>query len=156
MAILSTDRFLRTMARTAKIINAILQDVSQEQAQNAWDGDWNTVAVMCHLRDFEAIFFERARLMDGEDNPALGPVDHEALATENDYNHQQLSEVLREFNETRAAFLEWLHGLTPEQFKKTGTHPEHEHFSIFEQVVQIGTHDVDHLEQMVRMLNKGS
>ena len=154
MAIISHERFIRTMRKSAQIYRHTLANVTQEQAANAWDGDWNVIAVLCHLRDFEQVFFGRAQQMVNEEEPALVPVDHEALATEKDYNHQQLSEVLTAFLDSRQQFLEWMEVREPSDWQRKGVHPEHGPYSVLEQAIQTSTHDIDHLEQIVRMLAK--
>lgn len=152
MAILSSERFIRTMRKSARIYQQTLASVGQKQATNTWDGDWNVVAVMCHLRDFEQVFFDRARQIINEEYPVLVPVDHEVLAIENDYNNQTLSEVLSAFSERRQAFLDWLEARNPADWNRKGVHPEHGDYTLLEQAIQVATHDVDHLEQVVRML----
>lgn len=156
MSILTPARFLKTMRKNADMFKTILADIPQEQAANTWDGDWNVVAVMCHLRDFDRIFHERAQRMHTEENPELIPVDHEQLAEANSYNTQTLNVVLDDLLAHRAAFIAWFAGLAEADWQRAGLHPEHGAYTIFEQAVQVATHDIDHLEQLTRMLRQST
>jgi len=42
--------------------------------------------------------------------------------------------------------------LTPEQWARDGVHPEREGFTMTDAVMQVGLHDLDHLEQITRIL----
>jgi len=146
------ERFIKTMEKNLALFNYVLGELSQEEAAQAWDGDWNVIAILCHIRDFDEIFFERANLMNDVDNPTLEPRDHEQLAIERDYNNQNLADVLASFNAGRKRFIDWFKSLPPERFSRGGFHPESGNISILEQAAQIVTHDIDHLEQIVRAL----
>lgn len=152
MTMFTPARFIKTLQKNQQLFNYILADVSQETAANAWDGDWNAIAVLCHLRDFDKIFFERAKLMNETDRPTIEPRDHNQLAVDGDYNHQTLTTVLADFNAHRTQFIEWFETLPAERFARGGVHPENGAYTILEQAAQVVTHDIDHLEQLVRAL----
>lgn len=156
MTIFTPVRFIKALHKNQQLINYILTAVPQETAASAWDGDWNVIGVLCHLRDFDQIFYERANLMNDTDNPTLTPRDHEQLAQAGDYNHQNLAEVLAQFNTHRTRFIEWLEALPAERFARGGFHPENGQITILEQAAQVATHDIDHLEQMMRALHAQS
>jgi hypothetical protein len=42
--------------------------------------------------------------------------------------------------------------LTEEQWSRAGIHPERGHFTLLDSLIQVGTHDVTHLEQITRLL----
>ncbi len=153
MPIFTPTRFINTLKKNQHLINYVLENVSQETAANAWDADWNVIAILCHLRDFDRIFYERANLMNDTDTPTLIPRDHAQLATDGDYNHQNLAQVLSDFNAHRTQFIAWFEALPAENFKRGGFHPENGPMTILEQAAQIVTHDIDHLEQIVRTLH---
>lgn len=154
MPIFTPTRFIKTMHKNQQLINYLLTDVSQAAAVNAWDADWNVIAVLCHLRDFDQIFYERANQMNDEDNPTLTPRDHAQMAMDADYNSQELASVLAAFNANRTRFIEWFEALPAERFERSGVHPENGPITILEQAAQVITHDIDHLEQMTRMLQE--
>jgi uncharacterized damage-inducible protein DinB len=154
MTLMSKARFLRCLKKTPVILDAILKDLSPEQVKQLRDGEggWNVVEVMCHLRDFENIFFRRAQQIVDEDRPTIVPVDHEALAAAGDYAIQDLKTVYGQYLDTRRRFITWLEGLADDEWHCVGIHPESGEMTVMEIAMQVTTHDVDHTEQIIRIL----
>lgn len=154
MTMITPGRFIRGMEQTPILLDALLNGVTQERALAARDGDdgWNIVEILCHLRDFEQIFFDRAQQMVNEDNPILVPHDHEALAIEKAYAKQDLNDVFETLCATRSQFVAWLKARDEADWAKTGVHPEAGPYSVLEQALQVGYHDIDHLQQIARTL----
>ncbi len=144
------------MSNTLKILNAILAPLSQQEATIYRDGGdgWTVLEVLCHLRDFDLIFYERAKSVIEQDNPTFVPRDHEAMVIENNYNGQNLKQVLADLNTSRAQFIAFFESLTPEQWERAGIHPEYGDFPLTRSVLQVGTHDVNHIEQITRILHE--
>jgi len=144
------------MSNTLKTLNNILADVSQHDATTYRDsGDgWTVLEVLCHLRDYDVIFHERAASILNEDTPTFVPRDHEALVIENAYNSQNLQAVLAELNASRANFIAFFESLTPEQWERKGFHPEYGEFPMTRSAMQVGTHDANHIEQITRILKE--
>jgi hypothetical protein len=90
---------IRLMGDTLKILGFILAGVTAEQAttlRDPSDGQkgWTITEVICHLRDFDEIFFRRARMMVEQANPLLPGYDHNMLVIERNYNSQDFRQVL--------------------------------------------------------------
>ena len=154
MTMLTPGRFIKALKRTPVLLDSLLCGVTQERASAARDGadGWNVIEIVCHLRDFEAIFFERAQRLVAEDRPVLPPYDHEALARERDYAAQSLDEAFAGFIANREAFIAWLKARSEADWTRTGIHPEQGEYSVLEQALQAACHDIDHLEQIARCL----
>lgn len=148
---------INLMAKTLDIINHLLHDVTQETAttnRDLNDGDkgWTTLEVLCHLRDFDGYFRGRAEMMATQVHPQLPAYDHEAIAIEGAYNRQGLATVLAALRTSRGQTVDFFQGLTDEQWQRTGIHPERDSFTMTDAVMQVGLHDVTHIEQMERIL----
>ncbi|GAB4574953.1 MAG: hypothetical protein Kow0077_24040 [Anaerolineae bacterium] len=154
MTMLTPGRFIRGMKKTPVILDALLNGVTQERALAARDGEdgWNVVEIVCHLRDFEEIFFTRARQIVAEDRPVLPPFDHELMAIERNYAGEDLNTALEAFTARRAEFVEWLKARDEADWQRVGVHPEAGEYTLLEQALQVPMHDVDHLEQIARVL----
>jgi hypothetical protein len=154
MTVMTPDRLMAALGYTPAILQGMLHSVDQEWAQEATDGPggWSVIEVVCHLRDFEQIFFDRAQQTLAEDEPVLTPRDHEAMAREGDYLHQELCEALTDLRETRRAFLRWMGTLTPKQWQRHALHPENGPMTILDMALQTTLHDVTHLDQISRAL----
>jgi hypothetical protein len=147
------------MEQSLSILGNLLADVSQETAttlRDLNDGDkgWTTVEVLCHLRDYDTIFRQRAERIVNEENPRFAPSDHEALARERRYNEQDLRQVYVDLVQSRAQTLAFFQQLTNEQWERAGIHPERGPFSMTDACVQVGTHEILHLEQILRILRQ--
>ncbi len=153
-------RAISLMQNTAKTLDHIAQGVSQQQAtklrdRNDGDKGWTVLEVLCHLRDFDGFFRGRAIRILNEETPQLIRYDHEALAIERNYNGQTLSAVLTELRESRVETVKFFKELTPEGWERAGVHPERGHFTMTDAALQVGMHDVTHLEQITRILAEG-
>jgi len=147
-------RHILLMQNSLKILGYILSNITQETATSFRDGPegWTVLEVLCHLRDFDGFFHHRAIMMLQEDYPALPAYDHEALAIERAYNRQNLKQVYAELQQSRQILVDFFSHLTSEQWERAGVHPERGHFTMTDAVMQIGLHEVNHIEQITRIL----
>lgn len=147
-------RHLGMMEKNRAILALIFRDVTQEAATTYRDGGdgWTALETLCHLRDFDRIFHERAVLMLNEAHPQLPGYDHEALVAERDYNNQDLQTVLADFMAFREQFIAFFRELTDEQWQRTGVHPENGDWTMLDSLTQVASHDITHIEQIMRIL----
>lgn len=153
------ERSITLMERTMDTLTNIFSNIYHEKAttlRDLSDGEkgWTALEVLCHLRDFDEIFYERAVMMLEYDHPQLPAHDHEAMALENDYINQDVVAVLAELQEKRARFIQFWQDLGEEQWERTGQHPERASFDMTDAVMQVGHHDANHIEQITRILNQ--
>lgn len=150
------QRHLTLMEHSCGILGHILKGVSPETATTLRDGPdgWTVLEVVCHLRDYDAIFRERAALMVEQDYPTLPAPDHEAMVIERNYNGQNLAQVYQTLAQSRRRTIEFFTGLTEAQWSRSGHHPERGHFTMLDAAIQVGTHEVNHLEQITRILSQ--
>jgi hypothetical protein len=158
MPIMTPERTLMYLRKSPVILNAILKDVSQERAQQATDGPdgWSIVEIVCHLRDYENIFLERAHMMLDQDNPKLPGYNQEELARERNYKIQNLREAFDGYVSSRQSFVHLLSGLSDEQWHRPGRHPNWGDINMLELGTNAALHDLNHAEQMVRTLGVGA
>lgn len=150
------QRHIRLMSTTADIIGHILKNVSVDQATSLREGpeDWTILEILCHLRDFDTIFRERAIQMLEEDYPNLPAYDHNAMVIEKHYNDEDFAYSFDGFLFTRGKTKAFFEQLTDEQWNCSGIHPERGEFSMIDAVIQVSHHDIDHIEQMTRLLEQ--
>jgi hypothetical protein len=154
MSLLTPGRLLRSLRKNPVILHGLIKNVWQDQARRFKDGPdgWSVVEVVCHLRDLEEVFYQRALRMLNEDEPVFEAVDQNDIARRGNYINQTLSRVFEEYVEKRRRTLLFFNGLTVEQWQRGGIHPEDGHITLLEQAFQIGAHDTDHIEQIVRAM----
>jgi hypothetical protein len=148
------QRLLKTAMLHLLTIEHVVSGITNEQATTLRDGadGWNTVEILCHLRDFDVIFRERAECILAQDEPPLIPVDHEALVIKNEYAKQELAQVLAELRASREATIALFERVSDDQWSRAGIHPERGRFSLEDALLQVVTHDADHTEQITRVL----
>lgn len=150
--ILSPVKALRTLRKTAALLDTALAGVTPEQARILRDGidGWSILVIVCHLRDYEIAWRERVEQMLAYDNPTFISFDHLDLVERHAYTQQDLRAVLADLAARRAGFVERLAGLSDDQWLRTGLHPEQGPGAVLEVAINAGLHDLDHLEQISR------
>lgn len=88
----------------------------------ASDGGWGVVENLCHLRDWEAIFLERAVSILSEVRPLLAAYDDELWAIERDYRGEQPLAAFETFRAARVALVDQLDGIASEAWFRVGVH----------------------------------
>jgi hypothetical protein len=149
-------RHIWLMGKSLDILGHVLKNTTQEQASTLRDGigGWTILEVVGHLRDYDGFFYKRAMMMIELDCPVLPGYNHEQLVIEHQYNEQDLAYVYEELVTSRQRTIAFFQVLTDEQWEKTGLHPERGFFTMDDAVMQIGLHDIDHLEQITRILEQ--
>ena len=151
------QRQIDMMRLTCDTLGHILSNVSVDQARELRDGadGWSIIEIVCHLRDFDDIFYRRALMMLEQEHPQLPAYDHEAMAIERGYQRENLREASAALKASRHRFIQFFDGLTSEKWARTGVHPERDSFNMTDAAMQVGLHDLDHLEQITRVLARG-
>lgn len=149
------NRHITLMQRTMKTIDHLVRSTSREDMttwRDGGEGGWTALEALCHLRDFNAIFHERARSVIEQDNPAFIRRNHLQMVIDNQYNEQDPIAVVEEMAAERARLVTFYEVLTPEQLERTGVHAEYGLQTLYDLMQQVGHHDADHTEQMTRTL----
>jgi len=142
------------MRLSCKIVGNLLERVSAEDARRLRDGPdgWSIVEIVCHLRDFDEIFRARAQMMRAQDKPQLPAYDHEAMARDRGYQAQDLRAAFQSLQESRQRTVDFFKSLSPQEWQRDGVHPERDSFTMVDAAMQVPLHDLDHIEQMTRVL----
>ena len=145
---------LDKLNKDISIIGYLLQTASTDDVRTYRDGGngWTVLEVMGHLRDYEPIFIERARLILTEEFPPLPNPNPDELAVTNQYNQQDIQAVYSAWSESRREFLKVLEGVAEDDWERAGNHPRRGHFTLNDVLLLTAWHDVNHIEQMARTL----
>ncbi len=147
-------RYLSLMTNTCRTYGNIIKQISASDAttwRDSGDG-WTALETLCHVADFDEFFHGRAVMMREQMNPQLPAYDHDALVIERAYNQQDKDVVMARLLKSRTRFIDFFQGLTAEQWYRAGIHPERGYFTLLDALIQVGTHDVTHLEQITRII----
>ena len=149
------NRHITLMQRTLKTIDHVVRAASHADMttwRDGGEGGWTALEALCHVRDFNAIFFERARSVIEQENPAFIPRNHLQMLIDGQYNQQDPIAVLETLVADRANLVAFYEALTPEQLERTGIHAEYGLLTLYDLMQQVGHHDADHTEQITRIL----
>ena len=155
MTLMTPWRLLRSLRKTPIILETLLSPMTPEHARRSPDDlhEWSIIEILCHLRDYENIFFQRATLILQEEYPPLPiPESNEVMTALGHYKQQELSSVLTSLQTTRQAFITVLSDVREEQWMRKGMHSDGSPVTLKEVVLQVIMHDIDHLEQMTHLL----
>ena len=151
------NRNLAIITRSVKVYGHVMRAITQQQAQTWRDQNdapngWSALEVLGHIAEFDRLFYDRAVMLLEQDNPELPAHDHVALAKAHAYNQQDKDAVYAQLVESRARFAVFFENLTEEQWERAGIHPERGHFTLWDALMQVATHDLTHLEQLTRII----
>jgi hypothetical protein len=147
------DDRLKRLERTADELSATIKGHSAATLGKRPDEkNWAGVEVICHLRDAEESFGGRFQMFLAMDDAKLLPVDTDRLAVDRQYLRCDASESIEAFRKRRGENLETFRGLTPDQWKRGGTHPQRGRMTFDDFVTLMCWHDDNHLDQLRRAL----
>ena len=153
--ILNPSKVLRTLQKTPFILGTVLSSLSPAQVSAPCsDSDsWCVLFIVCHLRDYEEVVAQRVQLMLEYEQPLLPTLDNAALVKQYAYAQQDLDVVFAALVQRRRAVIKMLEGLTPDQWLRTGRHPEQGTGTILDVALNTSLHDIDHIEQVIRCVD---
>ena len=137
---------------TPQTLRALVQGVDDERARERPDEDsWSIVEVVAHLADAEDNAHARVRRMLAEDNPAFEGYDEQEWARARNYRAMKLGDVLRRFEEQRAAQIGTLEQLDGDAWERPARHNQLGAITVSSITAHMTVHDAIHLAQIARM-----
>lgn len=123
------------------------EDDPEALMRPASDGGWGVVEILPHLRDWEAIYFERMEKILAEEHPYLPGYDDALWSIERDYRGQDPQQTFAAFRELRERTIDLLRSLPAEGWARTGEHGYYGSISLQWLGNHIVDHDQEHLQQ---------
>jgi hypothetical protein len=148
VAQLNYQRALDVLAGTPPVLSAIVSNLPRSaQDERPAEGAWSPREVLAHL-----LFAETTSMA-----PRV-----KRAAAENNLRLEQLAgsppppgdprEMSNQWADARAANLDWLRELTPEQRAHVVQHPRYGEITVDTYVAEWAYHDLDHLRQILSVL----
>jgi hypothetical protein len=142
---------LKALHEAAEELQSQLLGLSEEDlCRRPAPGEWSLKEIAAHIRDAEACFLERLRLIADQDEPDLPDIDVDAYVPERDYQTLDLYEVLQEFAQLRQRSSSLLWTLEPSEWEREWLHPYRGRLSIMQVARDMNEHDLGHLWQVRR------
>ena len=115
---------------------------------------WSVAELLAHFADAEVVNTWRYRQMIEHDGGPLPGCDQELWHKLGDYPARRIEESLILFRLLREANLRMFARLTPQEWQRNGIHAERGPTSVRDLVVLIAGHDLNHLEQIRKILGE--
>lgn len=113
---------------------------------------WSVSEIIAHLADGEIVGAFRIRFILGSPGSPVVAYDQDKWVTSGHYEKRDPQTSAELFRVLRQANLALLDSLTPEQWKQYGIHSERGQESIEHIVRMFAGHDINHLQQIERIL----
>lgn len=112
-------------------------------------GKWSAREIVHHLADSEMTAAIRLRRLIAEDHPNVGAYDQAIYAERLHYN-RPIGPSLQAFRFARESTADLLDQLTPAEWSRAGTHPEHGTYSVDYWLEIYAGHAHNHAAQITR------
>jgi hypothetical protein len=144
---------LKVQAATAKRIERLVKGASPAKLRKRPAPDkWSVTEILAHLADVEIVVGWRVRSILGAPGTPIQPFDQDAWVAAGHYAKRNAHASLAQLRAVREANLALYKSLTPEQWKYHGMHAERGQESIEHIARMLAGHDVNHLQQIERIL----
>ena len=137
---------MQVLAETPKRLQQIASSLKERINKSPAAGKWSPREILVHLADTELTFAFRYRQALAEDNHVIQPFDQEKWAKS--YAPYPADQALSLFAAVRNWNLALLRSLTPEQLRRTVTHPERGTMVLKTIIETAAGHDLNHLKQL--------
>ncbi|MFZ4813047.1 MAG: DinB family protein [Phototrophicaceae bacterium] len=147
---------LENLERNLEVIGYLVRTTDPQAAVTFRDGGtgWTVLEVLCHLRDWDHLWKERAEItLTGvmPDMPMLNP---DAVAAERNYMGNTLEGALTMWQQNRAVLLNTLRAIEEDDWERSARHSRRGLMTLHDQLVMATWHDLQHQAQMVNILTQ--
>jgi len=144
---------LAVQAATAKKLDRLIKGVSKARLRKRPAPEkWSVSEIVAHLADGEIVGAFRIRFILGSPGSPVVAYDQDTWLTSGHYDKRDPVKSVEQFRVLREANLALLKSLTPEQWKLCGVHSERGRESIEDIVRMFAGHDINHLQQIEKIL----
>jgi DinB superfamily len=144
---------LAVQAATAKALERLIKGVPASKLRKRPAADkWSVSEIVAHLGDAEIVIGFRMRLILGAPGTPIAAYDQNSWLTSGHYEKRDPRKSVALFRVVREANLALLKSLTPVQWKHHGMHSERGQETIEHIVRMTAGHDLNHLQQIERIL----
>jgi len=146
---------LAVQAATANKLARLIKGVPVSRLRKRPAPDkWSVSEILAHLADAEIVGGFRMRLILGAPGTPIAAFDQDRWVSSGHYDKRNPRRSVEQFRTLREANLALLKSLTPDQWQHHGVHSERGVETIDRIVHMFAGHDLNHLQQIERILAK--
>jgi len=144
---------IKLQSATAKKLDRLIKGVPAAKLRKRPAPDkWSVAEILAHLADVEIVIGWRMRSILGAPGTPVQAYDQNAWVTTGHYEKRDPRKSIELRRVVREANLALLKSLSPDQWKHYGQHAERGQESIEHIVRMVAGHDVNHIQQIERIL----
>ena len=144
---------MKVQANTPKRLERLIKGISAAKLRKRPEPNkWSVAEIIAHLADVEIVVGWRLRVILGAPGTPITAFDQDSWVTALHYDKRDPKKDVAQHRVLREANLAMLKTLTPEQWKQFGMHSERGQESIEHIVRMIAGHDLNHIQQIERIL----
>jgi hypothetical protein len=144
---------LKVQSTTAKKLQQLIKRATPAKLRKRPAPEkWSPAEIIAHLVDAEIVIAWRVRAILGAPGTPIQAFDQDAWVVSGHYAKRDARKSLEQFRVLRETNLALYKSLTPEQWKHHGIHAERGEESIERIVSMMAGHDINHLEQVERIV----
>jgi hypothetical protein len=144
---------LKVQSTTAKKLARLIKGATPAKLRKRPAPEkWSPAEIIAHLADAEIVVSWRIRSILGAPGTPIQAFDQDAWVAAGHYGKRDARKSLEQFRVLRETNLALYKMLAPEQWKHYGMHAERGEESVERIVQMMAGHDVNHLEQVERIL----
>ncbi len=150
---------LHVQQSTSKKLERLIRPLTRHQMhKRPAPGKWSIAEILAHLAETELVGGYRIRMILSANGTRIQAFDQNAWARNSNYARQDPRKSLRTFGVLRESNLALLKSLPKKKWSYYGIHAERGKESVARIVQMFAGHDINHLEQIVRIAkqNHGS
>lgn len=149
-----SEELMEILSNIPVLLQQITVDLTEEDAHHRPAGEpWSTVEIIGHLIDIDRGDLDRMTDLHSADTRAAEWGDEMALVEQARYQDRTLEAVLNEFESLRAERLRQMDALEAADWSRTFQFPDQDPVTFTQITTHLCNHDVNHLAQIVRLLN---
>jgi DinB superfamily len=144
---------VKLQAAAAKKLERLVKGVPASKLKRRPEpGKWSVAEIAAHMADVEIAVGYRVRMILGAPGTPIQAFNQDDWVTSGHYDKRDTRKSLEQFRVLRETNLALYKSLAPEQWKHYGMHAERGEESIETIVRMIAGHDLNHIQQIERIL----
>ena len=137
------------LGRSGRILAELVNTIPPDRLNlRRGQGFWTIAEHVCHLAQVQPMLLERLQRFMNEDRPEFVPYIPGDGEVEDRPPQMEIDVALEAFNRQRSKQITLLQQAEQDDWRKTGTHPEYELYSLYILVRHILMHDHWHMYRM--------
>jgi uncharacterized damage-inducible protein DinB len=147
---------IKIQSSTTKKLERLIKGVSPAKLRKRPATEkWSVAEILAHLADAEIVIGWRLRSILGAPGISVQAYDQNAWQAEGQYNKRDPRVSIELYSVVRNANLRLVKSLSSDQLKRYGQHAERGQESIEHIVKLVAGHDLNHVQQIERILKPG-